>query len=336
MAGTAIVVVMLGLGCGGSPDNVKTDPNNYTTSKKFTVNIVSKDNDPLTYITESVPNAYYNWTITDINDEALQFYGQASNEVTITHANIGQIKVSCSATKNGISYTDTKQFDIDEHAKRRLAIQTSASIARAIWLINGQSASTDEELKAQVDKMKLDKEATKRCIKRINNFNSLDGVPQNKKDRYEIAFWQKELTNFLIHEPIIDELYSQDYPNESLEYPDILMLEKRLYREAKELGENIKKYSNTGDLTQSADLIHSEIYLASRKPSPEKAKEQLSAIQELLRSFKTKHLETSGLLSRLSEWDERASFGELDSESYLCVLLDVVKILRDSVQLLLL
>jgi hypothetical protein len=253
MAGIAIVVASLGLGCVSGYDaeyilfrmpynSVNNEPV-VDLKQDFTVSIIAKNNTLLTYTTEEVAKARYYWTVTDDSNKAVQFYGQGSNEITITDTEIkiGKIKVSCKVERGAISHTDDKQFEVDEHAKARLVLQTDASKTRASWLANVRSATKDEAKKAYIDKMKLGNEAESKYLRLITE---LDGHFEDTK-KYDKIFEQKiEITNFLMNEPIIDESYNKMYPGDSLVYSSLSILENNFHYGITEIAKAKRNLAN--------------------------------------------------------------------------------------------
>jgi hypothetical protein len=101
--------------------------------------------------------------------------------------------------------TDT-QIEVDEHAKARLVLQTDASNARASWLANVRSATTDEATKAYIDKMKFSDEfvSSDKIMNRIRRIarKLADSDSTEEEKEKDILTKRMAITSFIMHEPM--------------------------------------------------------------------------------------------------------------------------------------
>lgn len=141
-ASIALLATSLCLGCGSDVDEKSSQPQltmqqSYKANKESQpiINIITlkNSNDSLTYTNVAQPYARYKWAIVDEDNKPLTFYGQGSNEVTISHMteqsiSTGNIKISCTVTL-GKQEPNTVNiaFTIEQSAIERLTMQTAAS-----------------------------------------------------------------------------------------------------------------------------------------------------------------------------------------------------------------
>ena len=277
----------------------------------------------LSYMTTKQPYAHYHWSITDTNNEQLEFYGQNSNEVTITDlpkTNTGtyQINITCAIELNKQIATTTKTFSIDLIDIERLEVQKTANKARASWMTNAVG-KRNKVIKAHVAEMKLGEEAAEDCFELIKAFTETN-------ENYSHCILKRNMMNLLTKEPIKDKEFEQKYQHKDLGYATLYTLEQLLNKEVGRFMADVLVLLNA-----NMNLRNDDSYGALKRlmlvvdvvtPEREKVFEKFLLALEKYVGHHKNDIDTSIFSSRINEWHKEIdNYGALSNTDYFMTVL---------------
>lgn len=183
------------------------------------------------------------------------FYGQDSNEITITRLNetdtdIKEISVEYVATRGSEEVTGSMPFAVTASAKAKLKIQQEATKARATWFkdahldqINPTVDQSSDELKKHIAAMKLDKQTAKEYSNKLKDFKTFQTSRIKSEEEFvsSINSRKTSITKLLLEAPIKDEKFEKS-THKSLRFTAVHQLEQLLYKDAKQFAVKCKKY----------------------------------------------------------------------------------------------
>ena len=209
-----------------------------------------------------------------------------------------------------------------------MAIQTQATQARTAWQRNTQTLTTNEGLNIQIAMMKLNKTDAAECLEAIKRFKAtrpkvIDMTPKQTVQRMNAlfgirlapdntignAFFHERVSvnKLLLHAPFYDEEYNKNYPNTSLGYPALGILEDRLIKEAEKLSVTIsQEYAGPSMLRLPIYFIQASSYAIKEDLTSEPA-ENLNNLQSYLDYLRIGKIDVKTFSLRLNEWGKEVT-----------------------------